>query len=87
MISEVFCEVDSEDAEEARLHRNQRIVELQGKDMACTTENLYRLDGKQVYLLTADVVSSQRQKGEEQAPRLKDKNARPIRSRTKFETR
>jgi hypothetical protein len=38
-------------------------------------------------LLTAEVVSSQGQKGEEQAPRLKDKNARPARSKTKFETR
>jgi hypothetical protein len=87
MISEVFCEVDFEDAEDARLRRNQRLEELQSQGMACTAENLYRVDGKRVYLLTAEVVSSQGQKGEEQAPRLKDKNARPARSKTKFETR
>jgi hypothetical protein len=53
MISEVFCEVDFENVEEARLRRNQRIVELQSHGMACTAENLYRVDGKRVYLLTA----------------------------------
>jgi hypothetical protein len=87
MISEVFCEVEFEDAEAARLRRNQRIEELQAQGMACTAENLYRVDGKRVYLLTAEVVSSQRQGGEEQALRLKNKNTRPTRSRAKFETR
>jgi hypothetical protein len=45
MISEVFCEVEFEDAEAAHLRRNQRIKELQAQGMACTAENLYRVDG------------------------------------------
>jgi hypothetical protein len=87
MISEVFCEVEFEDAEAARLRRNQRIEELQAQGMTCTTENLYRVDGKRVYLLTAEIVSSQGQKGKDYSPRLKAKNSRPTRSKLKFETR
>jgi hypothetical protein len=87
MISEVFCEVDFKGAEEARLRRNQRIVELQGHGMACTAENLYRVDGKRVYLLTAEVINSPGQKGEETTPRPKDKGVRRARSKAKFETR
>jgi hypothetical protein len=87
MISEVFCEVDFEEAEEARLRRNQRLVELQGQGMTCTAENLYRVDGKRVYLLTAEVINPPGQKGEETTPRLKDKRVRPARSKAKFETR
>ncbi|MCY7281983.1 MAG: hypothetical protein LH679_00795 [Cyanobacteria bacterium CAN_BIN43] len=87
MISEVFCELDFEDAEEARRRRNQRILELQDQGMTCTAENLYHVDGNQVYLLTAEVINPQWQRGEDYAPRLKDKNARPTRYKAKFEIR
>jgi hypothetical protein len=87
MISEVFCEVDFEDAEEARLRRNQRIVELQKQGMVCTAENLYRVDGKRVYLLTSEMPSSQVRGIEDQTPRLKAKKARPARTKVAFERR
>jgi hypothetical protein len=87
MISEVFCEVEFEDAEAARLQRKQRIKELQAQGMACTVENLYRVDGKRVYLLTAEIISSQGQKGEYHSPQLKARNSRQTRSKPKFETR
>jgi hypothetical protein len=87
MISEVFCEIDFEDAEEARLRRNQRFEELQAQGMTCTTENLYRVDGKRVYLLTAEILNSQGQKEEDTTPRFKNKSFRPVRSKAKFENR
>jgi hypothetical protein len=87
MISEVFCEVDFEDAEEARLRRNQRIVELQGQGMVCTAENLYRVDGKRVYLLTSEMPSSQERGVEDPTPRLKAKKPRPARTKVAFERR
>jgi hypothetical protein len=87
MISEVFCEVDFEDAEEARLRRNQRIVELQKQGMVCTAENLYRVDGKRVYLLTSEMPSSQVRGIEDQTPRLKAKKPRPARTKVAFERR
>ncbi|MCY7285995.1 MAG: hypothetical protein LH679_21740 [Cyanobacteria bacterium CAN_BIN43] len=87
MISEVFCETDFDDAEEARLRCNQRFLELQAQGITCTAENLYCVDGKRVYLLTAELLSSQGQQGGDHAPRLKDKNARPTRYKAKFETR
>jgi hypothetical protein len=87
MISEVFCEVDFEDAEEARLRRNQRIVELQEQGMVCTAENLYRVDGKRVYLLTSEMPGSQVRGIEDQTPRPKAKKPRPARTKVAFERR
>jgi hypothetical protein len=55
--------------------------------MVCTAENLYRVDGNRVYLLTAEVINSLGQKGEETTPRLKDKGVRRARFKAKFETR
>jgi len=86
MISEAFCELHFEDAEKARLHRTQWLEELQAQDMACTVANPYRIDDKRIYLLTAEVINSKGQRGKEQSPRLKDKDARPIRSRVEFKT-
>lgn len=59
MVSKIFCELDFEDAEDAWLHRNQRILGLQPQGVFCTAKNLYRVDGNQVYLPTAEVVSTQ----------------------------
>jgi hypothetical protein len=87
MILEVFCEVNFESAEEARLCRNQRIIELQAQGMACSAENLYRVDGKRVYLLTAEELRASAQKGEETSPQLKDKKSPRTRSKATFERR
>jgi len=53
----------------------------------CTAKNLYRVDGKQVYLLTAEVVSTQWQKEEDNIRCLKDENSHLTHFRTKFEAR
>jgi len=84
-----FCELDfdDEEEEEVRLQRNQRILELQALGIVCTAENLYRTGGKRVYLLIAKIISNQGQRLEDHAPRLKDKSARPNRSKAKFERR
>jgi len=55
-----FCELDFDDEEEVRLQHNQRISELQALGMVCTAENLYRVDGKRVHLLTAKTVIKDR---------------------------
>jgi len=87
MVSGLFCELNLKNPEDARLHRNKRISDLQAQGAVCTAENLYHVDGKRVHLLTAEVVSTQRQKGEDNIPPLKDANSRPAYSRYKFETR
>jgi hypothetical protein len=46
MISEVFCEIDFEDAAAARQQRDLRIAALQAQGLVCLAENLYRVDGR-----------------------------------------
>jgi hypothetical protein len=87
MISEVFCEIDFEDAEAARQQRDLRIEVLQAQGLLCIAENLYRVDGKRVYLLTADVPREDKQAAAElpdRLPRRRDRTGRPT---SKFETR
>jgi hypothetical protein len=87
MTSEVFNELDFDDAEEALQRRNERLLELQAQGMVCTHEDLYRVDGRRVYMLTATPPSSSEQGLDESIPRLKPRGGRPLRPSPKFETR
>jgi hypothetical protein len=60
MISEVFCEFDYDDAAIARQHRETRLLELEAQGMICTREDLYRVDGRRVFLLTATPSTKER---------------------------
>ncbi|MCU0569422.1 MAG: hypothetical protein MUF49_22950 [Oculatellaceae cyanobacterium Prado106] len=86
MLSEVFSELDFEDAEEALRQRDLRIEVLQAQGWVCIPENLYRVDGKRVYLLTADVPGSSEDKTDH-SPRRKTKPTRPDHAKSKFERR
>jgi hypothetical protein len=87
MSSEVFNELDYDDAAEALQRRNERLLELQAQGMICTYEDLYRVDGRRVYMLTANPPSSSEQGLDESTPRLKPRGSRPVRPSPKFETR
>jgi hypothetical protein len=87
MASEVFNELDFDDAAEALQRRNERLLELQAQGMICTYEDLYRVDGRRVYMLTANPPSSSDQGFDESIPRLKPRGSRPVRPSPKFETR
>jgi hypothetical protein len=52
-ISEVFRELDFDDATAARQQRDQRLTELQTQGMVCVGENLYHVEGWQVFTLVA----------------------------------
>ncbi|MCU0569617.1 MAG: hypothetical protein MUF49_23960 [Oculatellaceae cyanobacterium Prado106] len=86
MMSEVFLELDFEDAEEAQRQRDLRMEVLQAEGWVCTPENLYRVDGKRVYLLTADMPSTQEDKADH-SPRRKTKPTRSDHAKSKFERR
>jgi hypothetical protein len=83
LIAEVFTEWEFGDAAIARQQRDARCAALQGQGFICISENLYRVDGQRVYLLTAtppgspDVVTEN----------PKTRGDRPGRSGSKFETR
>jgi hypothetical protein len=86
MVSEVFNELDFDDAAEALQRRNDRLLELQAQGMVCTHEDLYRVDGRRVYMLTATPPSASDHL-DEGTPRLKPRGGRPVRPTPKFETR
>jgi hypothetical protein len=52
-ISEVFRELDFDDATAARQQRDQRLTELQDQGMVCVGENLYHVEGWRVFTLVA----------------------------------
>jgi hypothetical protein len=52
-ISEVFRELDFDDATAARQQRDQRLTELQTQGMVCIGENLYHVEGWRVFTLVA----------------------------------
>jgi hypothetical protein len=52
-ISEVFRELDFDDASTARQQRDQRLTELQAQGMVCVGENLYHVEGWRVFTLVA----------------------------------
>jgi hypothetical protein len=87
MVSEVFNELDFDDAAEALQRRNERLLELQAQGMVCTHEDLYRVDGRRVYMLTATPPSASDHGLDEGTPRLKPRGSRPVRPSQKFETR
>jgi hypothetical protein len=87
MISEVFCEIDFEDAAAARQQRDLRVEVLQAQGLFCVAENLYRVDGKRVYLLTTDVPRDNEQTTAAPLARVQPRRDRPVRSTNKFERR
>jgi hypothetical protein len=52
-ISEVFREVDFEDAAVARQQRDVRLSQLQEEGLVCVGENLYHVEGWRVFTLVA----------------------------------
>jgi hypothetical protein len=52
-ISEVFRELDFDDATAARQQRDNRLSELQTQGMVCIGENLYHVEGWRVFTLVA----------------------------------
>jgi hypothetical protein len=52
-ISEVFRELDFDDATSAHQRRDQRLTELQAQGMICIGENLYHVEGWRVFTLVA----------------------------------
>jgi hypothetical protein len=52
-ISEVFREVDFEDAAVARQQRDLRLFQLQEQGLVCVGENLYHVEGWRVFTLEA----------------------------------
>jgi hypothetical protein len=52
-ISEVFRELDFDNATAARQQRDQRLTELQTQGMVCVGENLYHVEGWRVFTLVA----------------------------------
>jgi hypothetical protein len=48
-ISEVFREVDFEDAAVARRQRDLRLSQLQGQGLVCVGENLYHVEGWRLF--------------------------------------
>jgi hypothetical protein len=52
-ISEVFREVDFEDAAAARQQRDLRLSQLQEQGLVCLGENLYHVEGWRVFTLDA----------------------------------
>jgi hypothetical protein len=87
MISEVFREVDFDDPEEARQQRDLRVAVLQAQGLVCVAENLYRVDGKRVYLLTADAPKSNEPPTEKRSSRSQPRRDRPVRAPGRFEQR
>jgi hypothetical protein len=79
--------VDFEDAEEAQQQRDLRVAVLQAQGLVCIAENLYRVDGKRVYLLTADTPKSNEPPTEKMHPRSQPRLACPVRTAGKFERR
>lgn len=53
MIEEVFIESTWEDADTARRRRDERYQELEATGLECLRENLYTVDGRRVFLVTA----------------------------------
>jgi hypothetical protein len=51
--SEVFRELDFEDAAEARQKRDLRLSQLQEQGLVCVGENLYHVEGWRVFTLVA----------------------------------
>jgi hypothetical protein len=51
--SEVFRELDFDDATAARQQRDQCLTELQTQGMVCIGENLYHVEGWRVFTLVA----------------------------------
>jgi hypothetical protein len=51
--SEVFRELDFEDAAEARQQRDLRLAQLQERGLVCVGENLYHVEGWRVFTLVA----------------------------------
>jgi hypothetical protein len=51
--SEVFRELDFEDAAEARQQRDLRLSQLQEQGLVCVGENLYHVEGWRVFTLVA----------------------------------
>jgi hypothetical protein len=58
-ISEVFRELDFDDATAARQQRDQRLAELQNQGMVCVGENLYHVEGWRVFTLVATPTARQ----------------------------
>ncbi|MCU0568015.1 MAG: hypothetical protein MUF49_15620 [Oculatellaceae cyanobacterium Prado106] len=86
MLSEVFLEINFEDSEEAQRQRDLRMEVLQAQGWVCVPENPYRVDGKRIYLLTADMPSSPEDKADH-SPRRKTKPTRSDHAKNKFERR
>lgn len=53
MIQEVFIESAWEDAGTAQQRRDERYQELESTGLDCQRENLYTVDGRRVFLVTA----------------------------------
>jgi hypothetical protein len=87
VIEEVFREIDFDDDEIARQYRDHRLSELQAQGLICTREDLYRVDGRRVYLVVATPPNLREGLSEESSASPKRKGDRISRPKTKFETR
>jgi len=89
MIEEVFIETTWEDASTARQRRDARSQELAAMGMECRCENLYTIDGRSVFLVTAMPVEPElplvKSQSKPVGPRLR--SARPARKVQGFEER
>jgi len=88
MIQEVFIETTWEDADMARQRRDERSQELEATGLECHRENLYTVDGRRVFLLTAtppEPEPSPKNQGKPAGPRLRP--SRPGRRVQGFEER
>jgi hypothetical protein len=67
-ISEVFRELDFDDATAARQQRDDRLSELQTQGMVCVGENLYHVEGWRVFTLVATPPTRRQVSPSESAP-------------------
>lgn len=88
-IQEVFVEADWDDPAVARQQRDQRMAELQAQGLICTSENLYTVEGKRVFLLVASQPIKERLRDDRMDDdRLPTRSpSRPVRATQKYETR
>ncbi|MBD2158877.1 hypothetical protein [Leptolyngbya sp. FACHB-16] len=79
MIQEVFIESTWEDATTARQRRDERSEELEATGLECLRENLYTVDGRCVFLVTATPVEPElppvKSQGKPAGPRLRSAKA------------
>lgn len=90
MIQEVFIESPWEDEDTTRQRRDERYGELAAAGLECRRENLYTVDGRRVFLVTATPVEEeapavQTTREKPTAPRLR--TGRPVRRIQGYETR